>query len=224
MVLYSHLDDVPLPDVIYHGPLDEVIVPLVKAIQPFGLTTTGSCHGHLDRFYPYPWVQLNPYDNIKLLEYLVDKSNERKRSAVSWRLNGNILRTECQAKDISELTQLQDSVAPLSEFLFQYRPEILDPNYCGNIFRIPPFGNPVYDLMDKTVSQLMREVITLTERSMRHQNDKSLEDASREKLTQLRVLHQKERAYIAQHGDTLIIPISDEQVDRWLMRAKSLLG
>ncbi len=224
MVLHSRLDDVPLPDVIYNGPLDEKIVPLVKAVQPFGLTTTGSCHGHINRFYPYPWVQLNPYDNLKLLEYLVDKSNEKIGSTVSWKFNGNILRTERKAKDISELSQLQDSVAPLSEFLFQYRPEILDQDFRGNTFRIPPFGNPVYDLMDKKVSQLMREVITLTERSVRHQNDKSLEDASREKLTQLRVLHQKERAYIDRYGDTLIIPISDEQVDRWLMRAKTLLG
>lgn len=224
MVLYSHLDDVPLPDLIYNGPLDEKIVPLVKVIQPFGLTTTGSCHGHTDRFYPYPWVQLNPYDNIKLLEYLVDKSNERTGSAVLWKLNGNILRTERQAKDISELSQLQDSVAPLSEFLFQYRPEILDPSYQGNSFRIPPEGNPVYDLMDKTISQLICEVINLTERSMRHPNDKSLEDASRERLTQLRLLHQKERAYIAQHGDTLIIPISEVQVDHWLEKVKKIFG
>lgn len=224
MVLYSRLEDVPLPDVIYNGPLDERIVPLVKAIQPFGLTTIGSCQGHLDRFYPYPWVQLSSYDNFKLLKYLLEKSNERTGSAVLWKFNGNILRTERKAKDISELIQLQDSVVPLSEFLFQYRPEVLDPDYCENSFRIPLSHDPVYNKMHKTVSQLLDEVITLIKSQMRLPTDKSLEDASREKLTQLQVLHQKEQAYIAQQGDTLIIPISDEQVDCWLERTKKLLG
>ncbi len=223
MVIYSSLDDVPLPPEIYNGPLDEKIVPLVKAIQPFGLTTIGSCQGHLDRFYPYPWVQLNPYENFKLLDYLVHKSNQRKDNFTPWYLQGNVLRTEREAKDILELIKLRDSVVPLANFLFQYRPEILDPGYHGNVSPIPPSDDPVYDKMHHAISRLLDELITIGKREIDHPDDTSFENSFREKIIKLQQLYAQEKAYVAQHGDTLIIPITNDQVGGWLKRAKELL-
>ncbi len=225
MVLYSRLEDVPLPqEEIYNGPLDEKIVPLVKAIQPFAVSTIGSCQGHFDHFFPYPWVQLNPYDDTRLLEYLVDKSNDRTRSAVSWKFNGNILRTERKAKDISELKTLQDSVISLSQFLFEYRPEVLDSSYCGDVVSIPPSNDPVYDEIDRTINRLLDESITIGKREIDHPEDISLGNSFREKIIQLQELHEIERTYVIQHGDQIILPVSAEQVDHWLELAKKILG
>jgi len=225
VLLYSSLDDVPLPETIYNGPLDELIVPLVKAIQPFAVITMGSCQGHLDRFYPYPWVQLNPYDNLKLLKYLVDKSNgkERIEKSVSWYLQGNVLRTEREARDSLELDELQDGVAPLAQFVFQYRPEILDPNYCRNNFQIPPSCDPVYEEISRTINQLLAESISVAKRQLENPTNKLLENSFREKVTLLQLLQERERNYIAHHGDTIELPVSNQQVDRWLEKAKRLL-
>lgn len=45
-----------LTDGLNH-PVDGGIRPLVTALRALGLPTIGSCEGHVDHGYPFPWVQ-----------------------------------------------------------------------------------------------------------------------------------------------------------------------
>lgn len=53
-------------------PVDEKIKRIVVALRYSGFNTTGSCEGHLDHGFPYPWVEIR-YDDKKF------SRSERKR-------------------------------------------------------------------------------------------------------------------------------------------------
>ncbi len=43
-------------------PVDKGIKPIVIALRYLGFNTTGSCEGHMNWGYPYPWVDIDSGD------------------------------------------------------------------------------------------------------------------------------------------------------------------
>ena len=215
---YTSLDKVPLPEIIYNGPLDKGIVPLVKAVISHGLTTTGSCEGHIDTGDQSPWVQFMPYDNSRLVEFLIDRYNER--NCVHWRMDGNSVRTKEEARNLSHLSILHDSIYGFSQFLFQYRPEVLDPDYGKGIIRIPDIHDPEYIRISSTIDSLYDELIEINRLSMGKYLDESTRKEMRKKIDRIKELSEME----ARMGDVVNLPVTEQKLKGWMKKAERLIG
>ena len=215
---YTSLDSVPLPKTIYNGSLDKKIVPLVKAVISHGLTTIGSCEGHIDRGDQYPWVQFMPYDDSRFVGFLVDKYNGRNN--VHWRMDGNSLRTRREARSLSGLYKLQDDIEGFSQFLFQYRPEVIDPDYTGAI-RIPDLDDPEYIRVSSSIDRLYEELMEMNEsRRGKRPADENVNRKMIEKVNKLEELHERE----AQIGDVLMMSITEEKMKEWMKKAEKIIS
>lgn len=221
MTLYTCLENVPLPEKIYNGPLDKRIIPLVRAITAQGLTTTGSCEGHINQGTPYPWVQFLPYNNPLLLGFLVQKYNEIGRDSwdVDWCLEENNIRTKKEAKNQRELLRMQGSIDSLSQFLFQYRLDALDSSYSSNVVRIPNSNDPEWQRINIKINRLYDDLLRQCNEREAFSSVSSKE-TYRTKLKELRELQEKESTM----GEILEFPITEEQANRWIQRARELLG
>jgi hypothetical protein len=58
-------------------PVDPGIKELVIGLMANGITTDGSCEGHLKRKHPYPWVDV-PYQEAEQVSHLVGMQNRPK--------------------------------------------------------------------------------------------------------------------------------------------------
>lgn len=60
--------------------IDDNIKESVVAFSVFGFHTSGSCEGHLDRGLPYPWIDIDVFDQKDLLEFAkIQKAVEEKK-------------------------------------------------------------------------------------------------------------------------------------------------
>ena len=121
------MEDAPLPEHIYNPPLDAKIEPLVRALTFHGLTTSGSCQGHLNHEkWNHPWVSFmqQGINELAVCRHLVRYYN--KQGNAQWKIDGCALRSCSSPTSQSELEMFQMSARELADVLFDYRPEVLD--------------------------------------------------------------------------------------------------
>ena len=217
-MLYSHLSDVPLPAIIYNGPLDSHIVPLVRAVRAFDLTTTGSCAGHLDRFFPYPWVQIVAYENVELLEVLVKAYNKRGNE-VTWQ-GGSLVRTMHEARNLSELARLQKGIEDFSEFLFEHRPEVLDSEYNASSIKMPDLESVEYKRLMGLIENTFDELNRLSEQLKTNSSDSLSEIAYQTAIKKLIEMY-KEMDKLP--GECYRLPVTKDVRKRLLQKATEVV-
>ncbi|MEK6861868.1 MAG: hypothetical protein AABY07_07930 [Nanoarchaeota archaeon] len=102
--------------------IDPEISDLVKAINIFGIKTTASCQGHLNRGHPFPWVGIwppyNPKYNDKRLEEfyrLIEKYNSQ--NCANWIFEKTWLHPKIESKSKEELKELQEDTKRLAVYI-----------------------------------------------------------------------------------------------------------
>jgi hypothetical protein len=209
--MFKRLEDIPEPEQIYNGPLEPQIVPLVKTLTAHFMVTSGSCRGHLDRFYPHPWVQFFPGDDSRLLSYLVEQYQVPGKP--KWRVQGNLLRPEMEATDYPELTALQTSIDPLAQFLFEYRPTVLNPALAKNMLPIPtPAAFRRVEQAGELYDLHLRILTTLQEGTVEYDNRYLASEHAKEKIVTA-------IGDLFEGGGMIILPPEPEQIDVCLARA-----
>ena len=212
MTLYSKLEDVPSPEKL-SGPLDERIIPLVRGVIAHDILTNGSCEGHMDHGTRYPRVSFDSCDDSRLLELLIDAYNRDSGNA-KWCVYGSSIRTVRYANNQEELLRLQASIDRLARFLFQYRPEALDPDYEKRIIRIPDFQR-----FDGGMQRLYRLLKKIARQQEAASSDKTLKKKFKATLSELDDL--EEEAFVS--GDIWVKPATERQMRRYLRRAADIL-
>tara|TARA_Y100000310_G_C20581392_1_gene763170 strand:+ start:474 stop:959 length:486 start_codon:yes stop_codon:yes gene_type:complete len=124
-LIWDKLEDVPLPDRIYNGPLDEKIVPLVRAVRSHSIETIGSDDGTWK--FHYPWVQMYPYNDFEWMKIVLEGYNNFRD--VKWNLQGNVIRPYRNARTLEDLKDLQSDIPIVSQYIFLCRPEVLVRSY-----------------------------------------------------------------------------------------------
>ena len=118
--LSSNLDHFPLPKKIHGDPLEEKIIPLVKAINSLGLVTVRSCEGHLYQSTPYPHVIFHSKPISRQFLYdLVTQYNQK--NDIFWQVKEWMITTQRYATNLMELESLQQDIYSLAQFLFNNR-------------------------------------------------------------------------------------------------------
>lgn len=84
--------------------IDEKIKPIVVALRASGFSTTGSCEGHSDRGYPWPWVDVESPLAEKLLNDHRYYELKEKARAMNKR---TLTMTEAEQKEYSGLVEAQ---------------------------------------------------------------------------------------------------------------------
>lgn len=104
---------------IAYPPLDEKIIPLVRALRGLGLVTMGSCHGHLEGpGHPFPWVTVFGLWNYReVYSVLKEYNDSNDRSSVLWSVDHISLQPTIQATTPEELKRLRESAEDLADFL-----------------------------------------------------------------------------------------------------------
>jgi len=67
-------------------PIDKGIIEGVAVLNKLGFPTSQSCEGHLDRGYPFPWIEIYPHEpeeenwkeNSALREKVIQEENKYK--------------------------------------------------------------------------------------------------------------------------------------------------
>ncbi|BCX15756.1 MAG: hypothetical protein KatS3mg097_648 [Candidatus Parcubacteria bacterium] len=121
------------------NPIDEGIKETVIALRIFGLETTGSCEGHLERGLPYPWVDIGT-DPPEDWDPNIQDETQRKIEAEWKRKN-----FQQREKIIDLLNEFYRKRLEQGEFDYQSQLIISDIGIFGG-FRFQSLGASTFEL------------------------------------------------------------------------------
>ncbi len=104
-------------------PVDEKIQSLVAALRMWGVSTTGSCAGHSEYVFSFPWIDVE-YNDLAAVCHLIGSQNRPTRDDGTANKNIWVIQPSCEARivpwDISKpLEHLQQGAEDFSQRLRQ---------------------------------------------------------------------------------------------------------